>query len=205
MRHPSSARSMQEGSILLVAVIFLVFFTLVAMSIFKGSLTSVKSIGNMQWRAESISAANDAIDRILSSKDAFTDPKTFTTTVNATPYAYDANGDGVNDVYVTLPVVDVDGVKRAGPRCARIQPIATKDLDPANPEDVNCMSSAGSVGGLVQETASGVEFVAPSISLCANTEWSVTVHAEDKVTNTNVDVVQGVGVRVLTTSVDKCD
>jgi len=201
-----AGRARQKGSILLVAIIFLVFFTLVAISIFKGSLTSVQSIGNMQWRAESIAASNDAIDRILSKADAFQTPDTFTQKVIAAPYAYDVNGDGVNDIDVTFPVVTFDGISRAGPRCMRIEPIPTSNLDPGKPEDVNCMGSSGSSGGLVQNDGGGsVEFIAPSMSLCANSEWSVAVRATDRVTNTTVDVVQGVGLRVLTTTVNSCN
>lgn len=200
-----AARPSQKGSILLVAIIFLVFFTLIAISIFKGSLTSVRSIGNMQWRAESISASNDAIDRILSTAEAFQSPSTFTTKVLGAPYAYDVNGDGVNDIDVTFPVVTFDAISRAGPRCMRIEPIPTSNLDPGKPEDVNCMGSSGSPGGLVQNEGSSVGFVAASLSLCANSEWSVAVRATDRVTNTTVDVVQGVGVRVLTTDVGTCN
>jgi hypothetical protein len=206
-----AARTGQKGSILLVAIIFLVFFTLIAISIFKGSLTSVRSIGNMQWRAESIAAANDAIDSMLSTEKAFQIPPIFVTS-----YAYDVNGDGVPDIDVTFPVVAFDdatdpitgkvtSIGRAGPRCMRLEPIPTSNLDPGKPEDVNCMGSSGSSGGLVQNEGASVGFVAASLSLCANSEWSVAVRATDRVTNTTVDVVQGVGVRVLTTDVGTCN
>jgi len=53
----------QRGSTLLVVMIFLLLFAIMAASSFRGSLTSAKTIGNMQWRNEAITAANDAIDR----------------------------------------------------------------------------------------------------------------------------------------------
>lgn len=197
----------QQGSILLVAVIFLVFFTLIAISIFKGSLTSVQSIGNMQWRAETIAAANDAIDRMLSDAGPFQNPTTFTSTVNTTPYTYDANGDGNPDIRVTLPEVMLHGVKRAGPRCMRSVPIPNNALKPINPDGTTNREDANCLGGLsggatppVKENPDGtVTPILAGLSLCSNTEWSVTFRADDSVTRTSVDVTQGVGVRIRTT------
>lgn len=202
MRFPMR-RARQTGSILLVAIVFIVFFTLIAISIFKGSLTSVQSIGNMQWRAESIWCANDAIDRLLSTATCFQNPASCV----ANTYSCDANGDKVNDISVTLPAVQISpaDTAKAGPRCIRLEPIPTTSLDPGNPEDVNCMGSSAGAGGLVQEQGTSVEFVSPGVSLCSNSEWSTTVRATDRSTNATVDIVQGVGVRILTTSVADCN
>jgi len=204
-RRPDSRR--QRGSVLLVTMILLLVFAVMVAASFRGSLTSAQAIGNMQWRNEAITAANDAIDSLLSSADFATNAANVTAQVNGTPFRLDANGDGVNDISVSFPPVEIDGVTRAGPRCLRAEPIPTASLDPDVPADVGCFgSSGGGSSGLGQETsAGGIGTVTQSPSLCSNTEWSITVRATDPVTNTSVDVVQGVGVRVPTTAVPACN
>jgi len=200
-------RRAQHGSVLLVAMILLLIFGVMAAASFRGSLTSVKAIGNMQWRSEAITAANDAIDRLLSTADFATNTAIVTQAVNAAPFQVDINGDGVNDIATSLPVVTVDGVARAGPRCLRAEPIPSTALDPTLAADLGCFGTSGSgAPGLGVETAGGgTATVTQAPSLCSNTEWSITVRAVDAVTNTRVDVVQGVGVRVPTTAIPVCN
>lgn len=197
----------ERGATLLVTLVFLLIFAALTAAIYRNSLSSAQAIGNMQWRNESISAANDAIDRLLSNADFAKNPTLVTETVNKTPFAYDANGDGVNDIQVSFPEVTIDGVTRAGPRCVRAEPIPNKDLDPLVEEDRNCLGSADPNLGFSQATlvGTGSRPTAGSSSVCANTEWTVTVRATDALTNTSVDVVQGVGVRTWTSAVTTCN
>ncbi|MES2992543.1 MAG: pilus assembly PilX N-terminal domain-containing protein [Pseudomonadota bacterium] len=206
MKAPRAGHN-QRGSTLLVAMILLLIFAIMAAASFRGSLTSVQAIGNMQWRSEAITAANDALDRLLSSADFATKTVVVTQQVNAAPFQVDINGDGVNDIATNLPVVTVDGVARAGPRCLRAEPIPSIDLDPTLAADLGCFGTSGSSSpGLEIETSGGASTtVTQSPSLCSNTEWTITVRAADAVTRTSVDVVQGVGVRVLTTAVPVCN
>jgi hypothetical protein len=199
MRAQSAARA-QKGSVLLVAVIFLVIFTLLAITIFRGATTSIQTIGNMQWRAEATAAANVAIDSLLSDATTFTAPQTSYT------FSYDANGDGNADISVTTPAVTHYGKSRGGPRCVRFSPVPPNQLDLSNAQDRSCFGSAALANpGLSQAIATGTATLQQFPPLCANSEWSLTVRATDAVTNTVVDVVQGVGVRVPTTSVITCD
>jgi Tfp pilus assembly protein PilV len=203
----ASRKRPRRGSTLLVVMIFLLIFGIMAGATFRGSLTSAQAIGNMQWRNEAVTAANDALDSLLSTADFATNTAVVTAQVNAAPFQLDANGDGVNDIAVSFPVVTVDGVARAGPRCKRSEPIPAKDLDPALPADIGCFgsSSAGSPGLGIGTAGGGTSTVMQTPSLCSNTEWTIAVRAEDAVTNTTVDVVQGVGVRVPTTAVPVCN
>lgn len=196
-------RRAERGSVLLVAMIFLLIFAIMGAAAFRGSLTSAQAIGNMQWRNEAIGAANDAIDRVLSTAEFATN----TAAVTAQVFQVDATGDGVNDIRVDFPSVTIDGVARAGPRCLRAEPIPQKDLSPTVAADVGCFGSgaSGSSGLGVETAAGGTGTVVQQPSLCSNTEWSITVRAADAVTGTQVDVVQGVGVRVLTTAVPTCN
>jgi hypothetical protein len=200
----------QRGSVLLVVMIFLLVFGMMTAAAFRGSMTSVQAIGNMQWRNEAITAANDAIDRLLSTADFATNTAVVTQGVNAAPFPLDINGDGVTDISVNFPPVPRDvGPDRPGPRCLRAEPIPAAQLNPSLPADLGCFgsSSSGSSGLGIAAGAggTGTATVTQSPSLCSNTEWSITVRAVDAVTNTRVDVVQGVGVRVPTTAIPTCD
>jgi len=191
-------KNSQNGSVLLVAMVFLILFGLIAASVYRGSVTSVQAIGNMQWRTESINAANDAIDKLLSDPATFTNAAAMGAALAATPLTFDVNGDGVSDVRIKF-------LNDTGPECKRSVVIPSSDLDVDKPEDVACMAS-GSLGntGLGITTDTGTEGVAPAASLCSNVEWSLTMQAVDQVTNTTVNVVQGVGVRVSNTTVSTC-
>ena len=205
--NPHRSRRRQAGSTLIVAMIFLLLFAMVVASTFRSSLTSVRAIGNMQWRAESLNAANDAIGRLLSDVKTFTDSEAITANVVATPFSFDANGDQVTDISVTFPGVTLDGVTKAGPRCIKVVPIPSIELDIAKEEDVGCLGNNSAANtGIGVTNASGIaSSIAQSPALCANTEWSIPVEAVDAVTNTRVRVVQGVAVRVLTTAASLCD
>jgi len=198
----------QRGSTLIVSLIFLLIFLVMALSIFRGALTSSQAIGNMQWRNEAIAAANEAIDRLLSASDIATSPQVVTQQVNAvTPLlTYDFDGDGTTDATVRFPqVARDDGTTRAGPRCLRVAPIPASQLDPDQAEDAGCFASAGAGGIAVEGSGGGASAFAGSSSLCSNSEWSLTVQAADPRTNTRVDVVQGYAVRVVSVAVETCD
>ena len=57
----------QQGITLIVGLIMLVLITLIVTSAFMLSHTNLKSVGNMQFRDESIAAANVAIEQVLAS------------------------------------------------------------------------------------------------------------------------------------------
>ena len=200
-------RRTQCGSTLLISLVFLMIFAVMAAATYRNSLTSVQAIGNMQWRSEAIMAANDAIDRLLSTADFATNTAVTTQQVNTAPFAVDANDDGITDITVNFPVVTLDGVARAGPRCLRAEPIPNQNLNPTLDADIGCFGSgAASNSGLaVATSAGGTGTVSAAPSLCSNTEWSITMRAVDTGTATSVDVVQGVGVRVPTTAIPACD
>ena len=210
-RAGAASRLRQRGVTLLVALIFLLIFALLAAAALNSTLTSGQAIGNMQWRNEAIAAANDAIDQILSTTDFATNTANFTALVNATPYQVDINGDGINDITVSFPLVSIDGgAAAAGPRCLRFRSIPLTALNATAPNDIGCFgSSAAENSGLGTADAGGGTGTTPFAagqSICANTEWAVPVRAADAVTRTSVTVVQGVGVRVfISDALNFCD
>lgn len=66
MNHIALPRA-QRGVTLIIGLIMLVMITLIVTSAFMLSHTNLKSVGNMQFRDESIAAANVAIEQVLAS------------------------------------------------------------------------------------------------------------------------------------------
>lgn len=91
----------QRGATLVVGLILLVLITLMVSSAFMLSTTNLKSVGNMQFRAEAIAAANKVLEQEMTS---------FITGSTATPPVVsvvdvDINNDNTNDYTVTTQPV----------------------------------------------------------------------------------------------------
>jgi hypothetical protein len=177
---PQQRPGQQQGSVLLVTMVFLLLFAIVATAVFRGSQTSVLAVGNMQWRTEAINATNEVVANILSDYDGFIHPAlTKGMTGPGAPnavFSSDVNGDGKTDINV-----NVDGVK-----CHYEAEVKPEDLDPDRPEDVVCMNSANMA----------------ATTFCSEVQFAIELTATDPVSEANVQIEQGVGVRV--TGVDVC-
>lgn len=95
-RNPPLTARRQQGATLIVGLIMLALITLLVSSAFNLSTTNLKSVGNMQHRAEALAAANKAIEQVVSSP--------FTTTPSADEITVDINNDGANDYIVAIAV-----------------------------------------------------------------------------------------------------
>ena len=176
----------QQGSVLLVTMVFLLLFAIVATAVFRGSQTSVQAVGNMQWRTEAINASNEAVANILSDYDGFIQPA-LTHGLNgpgaptATSFSTDVNGDGKADI-----AVNVDKVE-----CNYVAPVKWEDLDEEKKEDQQCFGSSANQMG-------------EPPAICSEVQFSVALTATDTVSAANVQIEQGVGVRVNSVT-DVCD
>jgi type II secretory pathway pseudopilin PulG len=92
----STRRAAQEGATLIVALIVLTLITLLVVNAFTLSSSNLKAVGNMQARDESIAAANQAIELVVSS--SFTDAPV------AQEVNVDINKDGTTDYTVAIAV-----------------------------------------------------------------------------------------------------
>ncbi|MBC5781662.1 pilus assembly PilX N-terminal domain-containing protein [Ramlibacter sp. USB13] len=173
----------QDGSALVVALIFLVLMSLFAISAFDGSSTNMRVVGNMQARQEAIGAAQVAIEQTLSSPTFSSNPDI----VAANAVNVDVDGNGTPDYKVTMT---------PQPKCYRARAIKTVELDAAVPADLACMKSGVvNTGGLDDGEAGGIA----GNSLCSNTEWNVRAQVLDERSGAQVAVNQGVAIRVLET------
>lgn len=61
----------QQGAVLLVSLIMLIMLTLLGVAAINTSTVNLKIVNNMQYRAESIAAAQQAIEAVLTDPDKF--------------------------------------------------------------------------------------------------------------------------------------
>jgi Tfp pilus assembly protein PilX len=177
----------QHGMTLFVALVMLVLMTLFAVTTFNLGKSSLMVVGNMQARAQAMVAANSTLEELISKTDFFRTPAAavvFPCAAGANTRCYDINGDGVNDVTVTLS---------PQPTCKASRVIQSSELNLANTNDVACST------GITQ--AFGVIGAASGDSLCADTVWELTAVATDSITKASSTVAQGVSVRVSTSDV----
>lgn len=183
MNHPST----QRGATLVVALIFLVLMSLFAISAFNTSTGNIRIVGNTQARQESLSAAQLAVEKTISSSDFHTNPDG----VAASPVLVDMDGNGTTDYTAVLS---------PKPQCTRAKTILAGDLPPApkTPTTVDvyapCRPSPKQ-GGTFVERENPITGADPES--CANSEWNVRAQVNDAQTNTNVAVNQGVAVVVF--------
>jgi Tfp pilus assembly protein PilX len=171
----------QRGATLVVALIFLVLLSLFAFNAFNSSSTNVRVVGNQQMRQEAISAAQSAIEAVISTTTFSITPAN----VAATPITVDIDNNGVVDYTVSMS---------PQPSCYRVQPIKNNQLNFAVPTDRECITS-----GLIRN--SGIDTTDTTVSaddsLCSNTEWNLRAVVTDTATGANVAVNQGVALRVV--------
>lgn len=131
----------QGGATLIIGLIMIVLITLIVVNAFTLSSTNLKSVGNMQVREESLSAANQVVERVVSSP--------FALAPVAQSVNVDINKDGVNDFTVAV----------AAPTCIKSWKAAS--ADPSDVELGPDMSSASTwntewdIDALATDAASG--------------------------------------------------
>lgn len=86
----------QRGATLIIGLIMLVLITLIVVNAFTLSSSNLKSVGNMQVREEAVAAANQAVERLISSP--------FTNSLGAQSFTVDINKDGTDDYTVAVAV-----------------------------------------------------------------------------------------------------
>jgi Tfp pilus assembly protein PilX len=176
----------QRGMTLAVALIMLVLMTLFAVTNFRMGNTSLQVVGNMQQRAQAASAAQAAIEEVISSTQFTTAPAAAIDLPCgnvANTRCYGVNGNTSNDITVTLTPTPV---------CISSQSIQNASLNLTNPNDAGCSTGVSQSFGIMGSATGN--------SLCSNTMWEVSAVAVDSLTKARASVTQGVSVRVTTES-----
>ncbi|RJG14671.1 hypothetical protein [Massilia cavernae] len=171
----------QQGITLIMALIMLVVLTLLALTSFNLNQSNLQVVSNMQQREEVTAAAREVIEETISNTRFFESPAN----VLANPCGanntrcIDVNGDGANDITVAIT---------PAPNCVKAQAIKSSDLNLEEPEDIGCTLGANQNFGTAGASTGN--------SACANSVWDVHVVATDTATEAQVEVTQGVAVRV---------
>lgn len=183
-----SSPKRQRGVTLLVGLIMLVLMTMVAITAFNLGMGNTQIVSNMQNRSDNYSAAQAALDEVISNDRFFSNPSgVFLEPCSAqTPNTkcYSVNGGTTDDIAVTVKSSNDD----SGPACIKARVIPTAQLDLGKEDDLGC-----SVG---QAQTFGVAGAASGNSLCADSLWDIQAEAVDNVTGARVVSSVGVAVRV---------
>jgi Tfp pilus assembly protein PilX len=164
----NSAMRRQKGATLLVGLIMLVLLTLMAITSFNLGKSNMQIVGNMQFRNETVRAAEEAVEAAISLPNSVIVP---------TVYNIDINANGTPDVAITItPTLQQAYVKK------------NNALVLSDPDQLGCT--------LGQAQAFGVVGAATGNSLCAATLYDLKVVAREAATNTSVELHQGVAVQV---------
>jgi hypothetical protein len=167
----------ETGSALIVAIVFLLLLSTLALAALRSSTTNVMIVGNMQARQEAQATAQMLIERTISDDEFARNPGGVKAKAGVTA---DLNGDGTPDATARLTEV----------RCIRARPVPLADLDPTNPDHAICFGSASVANPGLLPVAG-----APAGSLCADTEWEITSQATDARSGVSVTLSQGATVR----------
>lgn len=134
----------QRGATLVIALIMLTLITLVVLNAFNLTSSNLKAVGNMQAREESIAAANQAVELVVSSS--------FTSAPVAQEINVDINKDGTTDYTVAVST----------PRC--VKAIEVPNPDKCD-EDLKALCAANNwhtdwdLEAKVKDAASGADVV----------------------------------------------
>jgi len=158
----------QKGATLLIGLIMLVLLTLMAVTSFRLGKSNLQIVGNMQFRNETLRAAEEAVEAAISKPTSVT----VASTANI-----DVNADGTADVAVNIT-----------PELRQAHVVKNNALVLSDATQIGC--------ALGTAQAFGVVGAATGNSLCAEVVYDLTAVAKEAATNTSVELHQGVSVRV---------
>ena len=179
----------QRGISLIVGMIMLVLVTLLVLATFQLGKSNLEIVGNVQHRNEALGTAQQTIEAAISSPLLTTNPESIfpNPCTGDNTLCYDVNGDGSDDVLVTLTPT---------PTCVKAEVIKTANLDLSQEDDRRCTIQVGQTLGI--EQTGGTD------SLCSNSLWDIRAEATDRnanTTNATAVINQGVATRVRTVDV----
>jgi hypothetical protein len=186
-----SLRKRQSGTTLVIGMLMLVMMTLLALTGFNLGRGEFQIISNMQFQSEAASAAQMALEQVVSNLNFTSNPaNVFATPCNGpNTICYDTNGDTRTDVEVTIK----SRSDPAKPACIAVKIVKNAALNLAIADDLGCAVSASQ--------SFGVAGAATGDSFCADSIWDVQATAVDTVTQAKATITEGMSVRVSSDNV----
>lgn len=173
--------STQKGATLLVGMIMLVVLTLLVVYAIRSGNTNLKISGNMQAQAEATAAAQQVIEQTVAQIAL---PATNISTLA--------------EQIVTVPVGNATytvTVPTMANKCIFTAPVLNSSLNTSDPNDVPCFATTDEDKAVA---ASGALTTKPSA--CSSQQWEIEATATNNVSGVQVTGVQGVTVRVPSTT-----
>lgn len=182
----TATRKRQSGMTLVIGMMMLVMMTLLALTSFNLGRGGYQVISNMQFQSEAASAAQMALETVVSNLNFSATPaNVFASPCStANTICYDTNGDGHTDVQVSIG----SRADPAKPQCIAAKVIKNASLDLSKTDDLGCSTGASQ--------SFGVAGAATGDSLCADSIWDVQAQAVDSVTQARATITEGMSVRV---------
>lgn len=113
MKPHSASPASQHGVVLVISLLMLVMLTMIVTTAFLMGTTTLRAVGNMQYRDESLAAANAAIGQVASSSNFYTAQSNQDITIYLDNNASNSNPASV-DVVVSPPTCVRSFVASAG-------------------------------------------------------------------------------------------
>lgn len=185
-----SIKRRQAGTTLVIGMIMLVLMTLLALTTFNLGKGEYQIISNMQFQGEAASAAQMALEQVISNLNFSANPANVFPVPCKGPntICYDTNGDTYTDVVVTIK-----SRSDTKPVCIAAKIIKNVALNLADPLDLGCSSG-------VSQTF-GVAGASTGDSLCADSIWDVQAEGVDSITQAKATITTGLSVRVSTDNI----
>lgn len=196
MRAAQALHGRQRGSTLLVSMIMLLLITMLALTSFRLASGNLKIVGNMQQRNQVLTAAQSAIERVVSNPLFSASPGTALPALSPDDLpapcvaadntgCVDINGDGATDITVRVGSLRPDSTY--APCVQQVKPVATASLDLARADDASCSVGVGQTFGVAGANSGN--------SMCTEMLWEVLAEATDSQVGANATVTAGVKVR----------
>lgn len=170
----------QNGATLLVGLIMLLLMTVLSLLVFQLGKGNLIIVNNAQHRTQGLSAAQAAIEAVVSSPTFLTKPlAAISQPCQGVPNrrCADIDANGTDDLVVAVT-----------PTCVATHVIPVPLLDYTDAGDVSCSLGASQETGMIGASANR--------SLCAKMLWDVQAVATDEVMQSELVVNQGTSVRV---------
>jgi Tfp pilus assembly protein PilX len=187
--------SRQRGITLVVSMIMLILITMLAITSFRLGSGNLQVVGNMQQRNQTLSAAQGAIEQVVSNSNFSAVP------TNAVPApcidasgvkqpntaCVDVNNDGTTDVTVAVGSTKANGQWQNAPCVQQVKPVTTASLDLSRAEDASCAIGVSQTFGVAGSSSGN--------SMCNEMLWDVEALASDSSQGASSTVAAGVRVR----------
>lgn len=171
----------QHGATLLIGMVMLVVLTLLVVFSIRSGNTNLRIAGNLQSQTEAAAVTQQVIEQVVGQISL---PATDISLIPAQTLTVPVG----NSTYT----VSVAGM---GNKCIFSTPVLNSSLSTSNPNDVPCFDTADEDKAI---TSSGTLTTKPSA--CNTQQWEIEVKASDNVSGAEITQIQGVTVRVPSTT-----